>query len=120
MESQYVVTLNAMRFHTRIGVLAHEAEIAQSIEVDVSVWTSRSEVAHGAEGVIDYRRIYDLVSGIVAEGHIRFLEDLADRVVAGALDIVGVNRVLVKVRKPHVALAGPLRYAEVTLERMRG
>ena len=36
-----VVTLKAMRFHARIGVLPHEAEIAQSIEVDASLWVRR-------------------------------------------------------------------------------
>ena len=119
MSHQYVVTLQAMRFHTRIGVLPHEAEIAQSIEVDVSVWVARSDLAHGSEGVVDYREIYDLVGAIVANGHIRYLEDLADRVVQGALDMTGVARVSVKVRKPHVALPGPLQYAEVSLDRRR-
>ena len=117
--NDYVVTLRAMRFHTRIGVLPHEAEIAQSIEVDVSVWTSRSDIAHGSEGVIDYRELYDLVSAIVANGHIRYLEDLADRVALEALEVNGVSRVEVKVRKPHVALPGPLDYAEVSLDRRR-
>ncbi|HKY97700.1 MAG TPA: dihydroneopterin aldolase [Gemmatimonadaceae bacterium] len=119
MDNQYVVTLQAMRFHTHIGVLPHEAEIAQSIEVDLSVWTQRSEVAHGSEGVIDYRELYDLVASIIANGHIRYLEDLADRVAAAALDIQGVSRVLINVRKPHVALAGPLQHAQVSLERRR-
>lgn len=119
MTHQYVVTLQAMRFHTHIGVLPHEAEIAQSIEVDVSVWVSRSEIAHGAEGVVDYRELYDLVGAIVADGHIRYLEDLADRVAQGALEMAGVARVAVRVRKPHVALPGPLQHAEVSLDRRR-
>ena len=119
MDNQYVVTLQAMRFHTHIGVLPHEAEIAQSIEVDLSVWTQRNEVSRGSEGVIDYRELYDLVASIVANGHIRYLEDLADRVAEAALDIPGVSRVLIRVRKPHVALPGPLAHAQVTLERRR-
>ena len=119
MSHQYVVTLQAMRFHTHIGVLPHEAEIAQSIEVDVSVWVSRSDFAHGSEGVLDYRELYDLVAAIVSNGHIRYLEDLADRVAEGALDMTGVARVAVKVRKPHVALPGPLQHAEVSLDRGR-
>lgn len=119
MSNQYVVTLQAMRFHTRIGVLPHEAELAQSIEVDLSVWVSRSDSGLGSEGVVDYRELHQLVGAIVANGHIRYLEDLADRVAGGALEMNGVSRVLVRVRKPHVALPGPLAYAEVTLERRR-
>ena len=119
MIHQYVVTLQAMRFHTHIGVLPHETEIAQSIEVDVSVWVSRSELAHGSEGVLDYRELYELVAAIIASGHIRYLEDLADRVAEGALEMPAVSRVAVKVRKPHVALPGPLQHAEVSLDRRR-
>ena len=120
MTLQYVVTLKAMRFHTHIGVLPHEAEIAQSIEVDASVWVSRSGGAHGAEGILDYRQLYDLVRRTVGSGHIRYLEELADRVAAQALDLAGVTRVKVSVRKPHVALGGPLEHAEVTVDRSRG
>jgi dihydroneopterin aldolase len=119
MSHQYIVTLQAMRFHTHIGVLPHETEIAQSIEVDVSVWVSRSELAHGSEGVLDYRELYELVAGIVGSGHIRYLEDLADRVAEGALETSGVSRVAVRVRKPHVAMPGPLQHAEVSLDRRR-
>ena len=119
MSHPYVVTLQAMRFHTHIGVLPHEAEIAQSIEVDVSVWVERSDLAHGSEGVLDYRELYELVAEIIGNGHIRYLEDLADQVTQGALDIAGVSRAQVRIRKPHVALPGPLQHAEVSLDRRR-
>lgn len=117
MDSQHVVTLKAMRFHTHIGVLPHEAEIAQSIEVDASVWVTRHSGSHGADGILDYRRLYDLVAGIVGAGHVLYLEDLADRIASGTLALDHVTRVLVKVRKPHVALGGPLMHAEVAVDR---
>ena len=44
-----VVTLKAMRFHARIGVLPHEAEIAQSIEVDASLWVRRGGAPLGRQ-----------------------------------------------------------------------
>ena len=119
MSLTFVVRLEAMRFHARIGVLPHEAEIAQPIEIDVAAWVLREEEARGAQGVLDYRRIYDLVSSIIAEGHILYLEDLAAAVADGALSIDGVQRVLVNARKPQVALPGPLAFAQVTLERGR-
>src|SRR2546422_5586208 len=64
-----VVTLKAMRFHARIGVLPHEAEIAQSIEVDASLWVRRSGGRPTAKDIIDYRRVYDLVAEGVTPGH---------------------------------------------------
>lgn len=112
-----VVTLKSMAFHTRIGVLPHEAEIAQSIEVDLSVWVARPKRAHGGEGIVDYRQLYDLVADVVDEGHTHYLENLVERIAGAALGIPGVQRTRVTVRKPHVSLPGPLAYAEVSLER---
>lgn len=112
-----IVTLKSMTFHARVGVLPHEAQIAQSIEVDLSVWVSREDSARGGEGIVDYRKLYDLVAAVVNEGHTHYLENLVERIAAAALGISHVTLVRVTVRKPHVSLPGPLAYAEVSLER---
>jgi dihydroneopterin aldolase len=114
-----VITLKAMRFHARIGVLPHEAEIAQSIEVDASLWVSRSGAKITAKNIVDYRRVYDLVAEVVTHGHISFLEEVAEQIAERALQLPVVERVRIAVRKPNVALPGPLAYAEVSLERER-
>ena len=106
-----------MRFHTRIGVLPHEAEIAQSVEVDLSVGAERPQGAEGAKGIIDYRQLYDLTAEVMAQRHHLYLDDVAEQIAARALELTPVRRVRVAVRKPHVALPGPLSYAEVTVER---
>lgn len=120
MDFLHEVTLKSMAFHTRIGTLPHEAEIAQSIEVDLTVWVARASAAHGGEGIVDYRQLYDLVASVVAGGHIHYLENLVEHVSDAALAIPQVKRVRVSVRKPHVALRGPLEFAEVSLERSAG
>jgi dihydroneopterin aldolase len=109
------VTLKGMRFHTHIGVLPHEAEIAQSIEVDVSVWAS--DRTSGSAGVVDYRELYQIAADVLSEGHIKYLEEVGERICQRALRLDGVSSVKVHVRKPHVALGGPLDYAEVEVER---
>jgi dihydroneopterin aldolase len=114
-----VVTLKAMRFHARIGVLPHEAEIAQSIEVDASLWFRRSGTRPTAKNIVDYRRVYELVAEVVTEGHTNFLEEVGERIADRALKLPLVERVRIAVRKPNVALPGPLAYAEVALERER-
>ena len=114
-----VVTLKGMRFHARIGVLPHEAEIAQSIEVDASLWVRRSAAKITAKNIVDYRRVYDLVAEVVTHGHISFLEEVAEQIADRALQLPVVERVRIAVRKPNVALPGPLAYAEVSLERER-
>jgi len=114
-----VITLKAMRFHARIGVLPHEAEIAQSIEVDASLWVRRSDARPTAKDIVDYRRVYDLVAEVVTHGHTSFLEEVGERIADRALQLPLVEKVRIAVRKPNVALPGPLAYTEVALMRAR-
>lgn len=120
MPLDYTVSLRSMRFHTHVGVLAHEAEIPQTIEVDVAVEVSRSPTAHGAEGIVDYRDIYDSVARVAESGHVPYLEDMADsmadEIFRSAPLVLAVS---IAVRKPHVSLGGPLSHAEVTIKRRR-
>jgi dihydroneopterin aldolase len=109
--SDVEITLHAMRFHGLVGILPHERDIPQPIEIDLTV-----TVAPG-EGVIDYRELYALAANAVV-GQTSFLEGLAARVAKSALDhSPRIRTARVAVRKPHVALPGPLAYAEVVVER---
>jgi len=106
------ITLSAMRFHALVGILPHERTTAQPIEVDLRV-----DVAAG-EGIVDYRALYDAVASVVSSGHTDFLEEIGDRVARGALaHSVRIRAARVAVRNPHVALPGPLAYAEVVVAR---
>ena len=118
--TRYEVTLRGMRFHGRIGVLPHEAEIAQSIEVDASLWVRRTGENITVRDIVDYRRLYELVEEVITDGHTNFLEEVCERIADRALAMPLVERVRIAVRKPNVALPGPLAYAEVALERERG
>ena len=113
--SRTEITLRAMRFHARIGVLPHEREHAQPVEVDLTV--RLRPVAPRDAAVVDYRDLYALAAGALGHGHVDFLEELAEAIVGGALARPRVASARVAVRKPHVALAGPLAYAEVVVER---
>ena len=108
------ITLRAMRFHAFVGILPHERTQAQPIEVDLSV-----TIGDG-HAVVDYRKLYDTTAAVINSGHVDYLEDIAEWVATGAFNASErVTRVRVAVRKPHVALGGPLAYAEVRVERLR-
>ena len=106
------ITLAGMRFHARVGVLAHEREIPQPIEIDLSV-----RRRDGSSALIDYRALYAIVRDAVATEPIEYLESLANLIVARVTALDGVAGARVAVRKPHVALGGPLAHAEIVLER---
>lgn len=106
------IMLKGMRFDALVGILPHERVSAQPIEVDLSV-----EVAPG-EGIVDYRALYASTAAVFAHGPIDYLEEIGDQVARGALaHSARVRSAHVAVRKPQVALGGPLDYAEVVVER---
>lgn len=106
------ITLRSMRFHALVGILPHERELTQPIEVDLTVRVS------DGEGVIDYRALYRIVSEVLGTGPIDFLEEIGDRIATGALaHSPRVRQARVAVRKPHVPLGGLLEYVEVVVDR---
>jgi len=106
------VTLRAMRFHAIVGILPHEREHPQPLEMDVTVWRVPGEP--GVD-VLDYRRLHALARSS-AEGGVAYLETAAHAIAAAALAEPGVFRARVALRKPHVALPGPLESAEVVAD----
>ena len=105
-----------MRFHPRVGVLPHEASLPQPLEIDLTVWLAPADAG---DAVLDYRTLHDLASAVVAEEPLRYIETVAAEVARRALRLPRVVGARVAVRKPHVALPGPLAYAEVCIERGR-
>ena len=114
MTGQHEITLRAMRFHTLVGILPHERITPQPVEIDLTV---RVAAGDGA-AVVDYRALYELVARVVAPGPIDYLEQIADAIAEQTIAYSSrVRSARVAVRKPHVALGGPLDYAEVVAER---
>ena len=107
------ITLHGMSFHTLIGVLPHEREHPQPLEIDLTAWVERDS------GVIDYRRLYAAVRSAVESERVFYLEDLARSITTSVFGEMSVQRVRVAVRKPHAAIGGPLDYAEVAITRER-
>jgi 7,8-dihydroneopterin aldolase/epimerase/oxygenase len=109
-----VISLVGMRFHVRIGILPHEREHPQSLEIDLSV--TRGD---GETDLLDYRTLYSLTSSRVALEPLDYLEDLAASLATQAVALPGVTHARAAVRKPQVLVGGPLSYAEVVVERRR-
>lgn len=115
MTETNAITLRAMRFHARVGILPHERTTTQPIEVDLTV---RVRPSDDQASVVDYRALYEIAAGVVNAGHIDFLEQIASSIADGALaHSPRVISARAAVRKPHVALGGPLDYAEVVVDR---
>ena len=68
--------------------------------------------------MLDYRRLYELTA-LVVKLEPRYLEEIGDEIAEQVMRGFGAQQVRVAVRKPNVALPGPLSHAEVVIERRR-
>lgn len=107
------ITLRGMTFHTLIGVLPHEREHPQPLEIDLTVWMCEDP------RILDYRRLYASVRASVDSRELFYLEELAESIANRVLAEPSVRRARVAIRKPHVAVDGPLRDVEVAIVRPR-
>ena len=69
------ITLHGMSFHTLIGVLPHEREHPQPLEIDLTAW-----VHPGEKSVVDYRQLYTEVRTALQAPSLFYLEELANSI----------------------------------------
>jgi dihydroneopterin aldolase len=120
------VFLRDMMLAARIGVHAHEQGAPQRVRISVALavedpGASGQAPAIGVDElsrVVDYQAVADAVRRIVAAGHVRLAETLAERIASACLDDKRVKKVCVTVEKLDVFAdaAG----AGVVVERLRG
>lgn len=114
------VFLRDMVLAARIGVHAHEHGIAQRVRVnlDLAVDDPGGIGADELARVVDYQRLAGAVRSIVAAGHVRLVETLAERIATACLDDKRVKKVRVTVEKLDVF--DDAASAGVAVERVRG
>lgn len=95
-----------MILDANIGVFPHEQGVSQRIRVSVSFGVDdRTDLEIGADDLsrtVSYEQVVVLVRQIVAEGHVRLVETLAERIAAGVLVDNRVKVVRVRIEKLDV------------------
>src|SRR3954469_23135335 len=94
------IPLRCMRFHALVGILPHEREIPQPVELDLTVW-----VRAGSK-IVDYRGLYAIVSEAMKSDSLLYLEEIAGGIASRVLSDASIARTRVTIRKPNVALGG--------------
>lgn len=118
------LSLLAMRFTARHGVLPQEKVEPQPFEVDVVLHADLSAAAASDDlaDTIDYAALFDLVAAIVTGPSFDLIEGLAGaiaRATLAATDPRLVGAVEVRVRKPQAPIDGELDTVEAALVRHR-
>ena len=99
------------------GATEVEEREGQTFLFDVSLWSRQEPQADDLEQTIDYRDVAARVREVSERQRVRLLETLATSVADALVEGFAVERVRVRVRKPHVQLDPPVEYSAVTVER---
>jgi dihydroneopterin aldolase len=99
------------------GATDLEEREGQTFLFDVSLWPGREPKADDIDQTIDYRDVAACVREVSDRRRVRLLETLAAALADVLVERFAVERVRVRVRKPHVQLDPPAEYSAVTVER---
>ena len=99
------LTLNGLRFNANLGILPHEINQAQPIEVDVELNQGRQpllpqddDITH----VLDYRKVRQIVIDTCTEEHINLLESMLGKLTQRLLQLPSVVGVRVRIAKLEI------------------
>jgi dihydroneopterin aldolase len=99
------------------GATDVEEREGQTFLFDVSLWPLQEPEADDIDQTIDYRDVAACVREVSDRERVRLLETLAAALADVLVERFAVERVRVRVRKPHVQLDPPAEYSAVTVER---
>jgi dihydroneopterin aldolase len=106
--------LEVFGFH---GATEVEEREGQLFLIDVALELRREPAADDLEQTIDYRAVAACVREVSDRRRVQLLETLAASVADELAARFPLDRVRVRVRKPHVQLDPPAEYSAVTVER---
>jgi dihydroneopterin aldolase len=94
------VFIRNLELPAHIGVYAREEGRSQKVRINVDLATDESGDAQDMlENVVDYHTIEKRIRAIIAEGHVRLAETLAERIAAACFEDQRVRTVRVRVEK---------------------
>ena len=119
------VFLRNLILQANIGVHAHEHGASQRVRINVDLGVDDESARDNADGigrdelarVVDYEKIADGVRALLAAGHVRLVETLAERIAAFCLTNTRVQQVRVRVEK--LDILPDAESAGVEIERVR-
>ncbi len=113
-----IIRLHNAVFYAYHGVLTDEQSLGGKFEVDVDLYCDLSKGAKtdSLKRTVDYEKVYSCIKGLVLGKKYYLLEALASTIAKGILkEFKGVQKVIVRVRKPGAAVKGVIDYVEVEI-----
>lgn len=113
------ITLKNMVFYGYHGAFAAERELGQRIEVDVELYGDFAPAGRNddLDLTVNYVDIYTIAKEIVEEKEFSLLEAIGIAIADQITVSFGLDKVIVRVRKPHPPLGGAIDYTEFEVEK---
>lgn len=110
-----------MVFYGHHGLNSAEKELGQHWSVDLEIEGDFSYPAKtdSLKDTIDYTKVYKTVKDVIENENFSLLESIAERIASKVLDSFPAFEVVVRVKKQHPPLGGPIQYACVEIRRKR-
>ena len=96
------MTLTGLRFDANLGILAHEKNAPQPIQVDAELSLGVQPLAprdDDIEHVLDYRKVRQIIIDECTAEHVNLLESLIGKLAQRLMQLPGVRGVRVKIAK---------------------
>ncbi|MBX3633245.1 MAG: dihydroneopterin aldolase [Acidovorax sp. SCN 68-22] len=99
------LTLTGLRFNANVGILAHEKNAPQPIQVDAELSLGAQPLAPSDDDirhVLDYRRVRQIIIDECTAEHVNLLETLIGKLANRLMQLPGVQGVRVKIAKLEI------------------
>ena len=99
------LSLTGLRFNANVGILAHEKNAPQPIQVDAELSLGEQPLAPRDDDilhVLDYRKVRQIIIDECTSEHVNLLESLIGKLAQRLMLLPGVSGVRVKIAKLEI------------------
>jgi dihydroneopterin aldolase len=114
------IVLTGLEFFGRHGVYDEEEKLGARFVVDVEMFLNLSDIDDDLKNTVNYGLVYKLVTKEVTSSRYYLIEALANQIADRVLeDHTLIQRVIVRVHKPHAPIQGVFRDVFTEVDRSR-
>ena len=108
-----------LRLHGKHGVYDFEKKKEGVFELDIYMYLNLRDalLSDDLKDSIDYSEIVELVKKIFSENDCNLIEYVAGRICQGIIEKYPIEKVVIKIRKPHAPIDADFDTVEVVIER---
>ena len=120
--SNDVIRIKNAQIYAYHGVATDEQNLGGKFEVDVDIHCdlSKAKTSDSLNQTIDYEAVYSVILKTVTAKKYHLLEALANAIAGNLLaNILMMNALTVRIRKPHPPVKGVVDYVEVEVTKER-